>query len=184
VKDQALNQLQQELRQAKASPADVASLSALAAQLPRLQQYKHLKNRTAAQRRPRQLTFVGAALVGLAAIVFLIIASQSVLPTSWLYPVQKFSDSVAITVRPSYRATVMMKRSQQVNSLVANHASTDKILTTLADYTDQAKAYKTMPNANYAAFEFCETNLQQADAAAKPAVKQAIQQSLATLSAT
>lgn len=185
MRDKSLNLLRQELRQAGASQPEAAELSALAAKLPLLKDYKHIKDEGLKHEGHRYgllKPFVG--VVSLALVVFLILAAQAVLPTSWLYPVQKFSDSVAIDVHPQYRASVMMKRAQQVNALVKNHASSNKILATLDDYTNQARVYKTMPHANYAAFEFCKTNLQQAASAAPPAVKQAIQSSLQSLETT
>ena len=78
----------------------------------------------------------------------------------------------------------MMKRALQVNELVASHANPEKVLATLADYTEKASTYRSTPNADYAAFEYCKTNLQQAASTASPAVRQAIANSLQSLSST
>ena len=78
----------------------------------------------------------------------------------------------------------MMKRAQQVNVLVSEHASSKQILAVLVDYTSEASAYRSIPHSNYAAFEFCKTNLQQAKLAASPTVKNAISKSLQSLETT
>ncbi len=186
MKDQALKQLKQELRQAGARTAEISELSNIAAELPRLKHYEpaQAESMSVEQRLHGLLKPLTGGLAGLALGVLLILIAQPVLPTSKLYAVQKFSDSVAVDVHPQYRATVMMKRAQQVNALVASHASSDKILATLADYTNQAKIYQDLPHANYAAFEFCKTNLQQAAANAPQPVKSAIANSLQSLETT
>lgn len=180
------NKLEKELRAAGANGKEAAQLSAIAGMLPQLKTYKHIKDESLADWGGQHwiLKLVTGSVLSLALGVILILAAQPVLPTSWLYPVQKFSDSVAIDVHPQYRATVMMKRAQQVNALVTVHADYGKVMTTLADYTDQARVYETMPHANYAAFEFCKTNLKQAASLASPPVKQAIQISLQSLENT
>jgi hypothetical protein len=170
-------QLTKELTAAGASQAEVRQLVPIAANLSLLKASKPKRAFTFAQ----PLSFAAAGLV---MGMFLVIVSQAALPTSWLYPVQKLSDSVAIDVHSQYRATIMMKRAQQVNQLVANHASANEVLAALADYTNEASAYKTMPHASYSAFEYCKSNLQQASAAASPSVRQAISGSLDSLKTT
>lgn len=186
MKNQTIAQLKKELQVAGASAAEVSELSSIAAKLPQLKGYKYIENESIGLkgRQWRRVIPLAGSLTILALGALLILMSQSVLPTSWLYPVQKFSDSIAIDVHPQYRANVMMKRAQQVNALVAGHASSNTVLATLADYTEQAKIYETMPHTNYAAFEFCKSNLQQATIAASPTVRQAIQSSLQALEAT
>lgn len=186
MKEQTIRQLKKELQEAGASSAEASQLSGIATKLPQLKGYKHIKDEGVGikNRQWRWLKPLTGVLTGLAFGALLILVSQSALPTSWLYSVQKFSDSVVIDIHPQYRANIMMKRAQQVNALVANHASSSKVLATLADYTNQAKIYKTMPHADYAAFEFCKTNLQQATLSASPAVKRAIQSSLQSLEST
>lgn len=179
------NQLRKELRAVGASSAEASQLSALAEKLPQLKNYKHInESLIIKEKRWRFIKPLAGGIVGLALGALVIMISQPVLPTSWLYPIQKFSDSIAIDVRPQYRANVMMKRAQQVNTLVADHASNGKIMATLADYTNQARIYKSFPHANYAAFEYCKNNLQQAAINASPGVRNAIQNNLQSLETT
>jgi hypothetical protein len=125
---------------------------------------------------------IGAA--GLAAGLLLIAASQSVLPTSWLFPVQKATDSAAMAIHPQYRATVMMKRADQIHALVVGHANDQRILAALADYGAVVRSYKAVPHTDYAAFQYCESTLKQAAREATPQVNQAIQASLESLDTT
>ena len=119
--------------------------------------------------------------LGLAAGMLLLIAAQVATPASWLFPVQRASDGIAMDMHPQYRAVVMMKRARQVNQLVSDHADTQQVLMTLADYTRVADVYKSMPHANYAAFEYCELNLREASVSATPNVQRAITASLQSL---
>jgi len=175
-------QLHKELREAGASKREVRDLLPIAARLNRLPKEQRLE--------PSRVHWLGVAqpvayaALGIAFGVFLIIFSQAAVPGSWLYPVQKMSDSAVVKLRPQYRATVMMKRAQQVNQLVASHASSGTVMATLADYSRVAGAYKAAPNTNYAAFEFCESNLKQASASASPEVQKAIATSLNYLEAS
>lgn len=180
MKDEKLEQLESELRQAGAGVSEAADLSRLAFDLKKLKKYQ-VQNQDTKQFRLRLLRpyFAGALL--LAIVTLPIIWAQSVQPTNWLFPVQKAADSVAVSVHPGYRADVMMKRSEQVNNLVASGANERVILATLADYTAQAKSYEKMPHTSYAAMEYCETNLKQAAAVASPKIKNAIHASLDSL---
>jgi hypothetical protein len=183
MKDHKQQQLRKELRDASAKTAEIEELVPIASRLSLL---KHsvtpaVDAGKATTRWQRIFKPIAFGVSGLALGVAVIVISQSVLPTSQLYSIQKFSDNVAVSFHPQYRATVMMKRAQQVNELVAGHASSGKVLATLADYTKEASAYKSTPQANYAAFEYCKTNLQQAASAASPTVRQAISSSLESL---
>jgi hypothetical protein len=115
--------------------------------------------------------------------MFLIIISQTVLPGNVLYPVQKMSDSVAISIDPTYKATVMMRRADQVKELVDKHADSSKVISTLANYQNLALSYKST-SSNYDAFEYCEHSLKQAAAVAPTSEKQAINNDLASLNAS
>jgi hypothetical protein len=129
----------------------------------------------------RKLIPIGlTSISGLALGMALVILAQTVSPGSWLYPVQKLSDSVAMSVDPSYRGTVMMKRAQEVKQLIASHASSNLVLATLADYQAEAAAYKSVP-ANYAVYEYCKSNLRQAAANAPSPEHQAIDNALLSL---
>ena len=92
-------QLQKELSQVGASASEakellsvVASLRLLKDSQPAAAQKDTKPTRWAKIRRPVAFTSAGFA-VGM----FLVIFSQAALPTSLLYPVQKFSDSIAET---------------------------------------------------------------------------------------
>lgn len=178
----SLKQLRRELHSAGASPAEVRDLVPLAARLAALGTGSS-PSATTSSRWAKVVQLVAFSLTGLAAGMALVVISQSVLPGNVLYPIQKASDSIATSLHPSYRASVMMKRAQQVHELVVRHADTQHVLATLADYTRQAGAYKAAPHADYAAFEFCKTNLQQAAAMASPEVRRAIDNSLESLGA-
>jgi hypothetical protein len=182
MKDYKYRQLEKELKDAGANQSELRQLLPIAASLGSLKNNSEKAGQTF-----RVLKFArpfGFVASGLVAGMFLVIVSQAALPTSWLYPVQKFSDAVAINLHSQYRATVMMKRAQQVNELVADHASSKRVLATLADYMGEASTYKSTPHANYAAFEYCKSNLQQAAVAAPINVRQAISSSLQSLGTT
>lgn len=178
--------MRHELRHVGASKAEVQTLLPVATKLEQLVSLslpaiEERKPRSFRAQLARNLTLSAAVL---AAVFILIAVAQTVSPTNVLYPLQKLSDNIAISVHPQYRANVMMKRAQQVNTLVASHASTEKVLAVLSDYDAEAKAYKSMPHASYAAFEFCKTNLQQAAVSAPPQERQAILISLKPLNET
>lgn len=175
--------LSKELRMAGASDNEIQALLPIASSLKLLRGL--LKASDAHRRRqPRFVKIVCLAVAGSClAVVALVAISQLVSPTSWLYGVQKLSDNVAVAIHPSFRATVMMKRARQVNELVAAHASSNEVMTALADYTDEAAIYKSMPHADYAAFEYCKSKLEQAASIAVPTERQAILQSLRPLEA-
>jgi len=172
--------LRTELRQAGASDSEARELSDLAASL------KQLKGSMNAEMpvRRREKWSVGmpvlASVSGLVLGMTLVILSQMVLPGNPLYPVQKLSDNVAMSVTPSYRGIVMMKRAQEVKQLVAAHASSSLVLATLNDYKSEASAYKAT-TANYAAFEFCKSNLVQAATIAPSSERHLIDSTLSSL---
>jgi hypothetical protein len=179
---QSQTHLRKELRSAGADEAEADELLALASNL------KHLKGRqltyspVAARQRLRTLLPFGlTSLSGIALGMALVIFSQTVLPGSWLYPVQALSDNVAASVDSGYSGTVMMKRAEQVKQLIAAHASSKVVLATLADYKNEAAQY-TSVSTHYAAFEYCKTSLQQAAAIAPSPERQAIISTLDSLS--
>jgi hypothetical protein len=175
--------LKQELLHVGASAAEVKTLLPLAARLNELSSddVPQIGLHTARSTKLRLFRTLTVSVASIAACLILVASSQTVMPTSWLYSVQKLSDNVAVAVHPQYRATVMMKRAQQVNYLVATHADSQQVLAVLSDYDHQAGMYKNLPHANYAAFEFCKSNLQQAVKAAPPHERQAIIASLQPL---
>lgn len=171
-------QLRKELHQAGAKSSEINGLLSVATSL------KLLKEPATGQTWFRLLKPVLATASALVLGAIIVMLAQSATPTSWLYPVQKISDTAAIKAHPQYRATVMMRRAQQVNQLVADHASSRVILSTLASYDSQAAHYRNLPGASYAAFNYCKTNLEQAKTAASPNVRQAIVSSLDSLDTT
>jgi hypothetical protein len=168
-----------ELRIVGASNAELEQLLPIAANLSELKYYNTAVSEPPSsrglQRFLRSIVYAAPVLV---VGMFLIITSQTVLPTSRLYPLQKLSDDVAMSVHPQYRATVMMRRAGQVNRLVAEHADSHVVLATLADYTNVAGSYKSAAYANYTTFKYCEASLRQASGKAPPRVRQAIANSL------
>ena len=119
-----------------------------------------------------------SALIGLSLGASIVAYSQTSLPGSWLYPAKRVSEKVAVVLDPSYRATLMMRRSQEVEELIGAHASKPVVLAILADYRTEAAAYK---SPNYAAFEYCKNNLEQAAKAAPPPERSAIADALSSL---
>lgn len=173
-------QLQIELQAAGASEIELKDLTGIAAGLGKL---RSAKVQADAPPRKKFQLFLAVGIPStlcLIAGVLLVMIAQSVLPGSPLYTVQKMSDNVAISADASYRGIVMMKRADQVRALVNNHASSDTVLATLADYQKQAAHYKST-KANYAAFEYCEQSLKQAAAMAPNPEKQAITNTLQSL---
>jgi hypothetical protein len=181
-------QLREELREAGASLAEVKALLPIASRLSTLNNNSNPTISKGVSTAPNFWLKVAKptalAAFGLALGMYLVVISQATLPTSRLYTIQKLSDTIAADMHPQYRANIMMKRAQQVNALVAGHASSQQILATLADYTKEAGAYKSLSDGSYAAFEYCKTNLQQAASGASPDIRQAIAASLQSLDAT
>jgi hypothetical protein len=175
--------LHTELKAAGASTTELPELTTLANNLSALRHTDVSVSPLAKQPRKRlrrAMTLSIPAVFGLAFGMFLVIASQTVLPGNPLYPVQEGSDAIAVAIDPGYRGTIMMRRAAQVKMLVSQHAPSERILATLADYQKQASSYKTTAS-NYAAFEYCKNNLQQASMQANGGVRQAINSTLASL---
>jgi len=172
--------LSTELRQAGAKPAETAGLVEVADQLNGLKSGGPAYSPANSRHRYNWVGLGVAAITGILLGSFLVAYSQTSLPGSWLYPAKRLSEKVAVAVDPNYRATLMMRRSQEVEELVGRHAGQPVILATLADYRIEAAAYK---SGNYAAFEFCKNNLQQAANNATSAERAAINDTLSSLQA-
>jgi hypothetical protein len=177
--------LRNELKQAGASDSEVNELMRLTDSIKQLKEAKSMPKLPVMKfRRPAKWRLVAplglASVTGLVLGMAIVILSQATLPGNVLYPVQKFSDSVAVSLDPSYRGTVMMKRAQEVKQLIANHSNSNLVLATLSDYTSEASVYKSAYS-NYAAFEYCKDSLQQAATMATSSERQAIQSSLSSL---
>jgi hypothetical protein len=175
MKRSGQSELWRELQVAGADEAEINKLLPIAIGLRKLS--------TPRQKTPRwktPLLATGMTVAGLALGMALVIFSQAAMPGDWLYPVQKISDNAAVTLRPSYRGTVMMKRADQVKQLVAENARSGAVFTALADYQSEAAAYKS-DAANYALFDYCKADLQQAANKATGPERTAITQTLASL---
>ena len=167
--------LEKELLRAGAQPGEMAGLAAVASQLRALDRpILAPKSRRWGRLLPLTATALTALIVGASLVAY----AQTSLPGSWAYPVKQLSEKTAVAIDPSYRATLMMRRSQEVRQLVSRHADQGQVMATLADYRSAAAAYKSH---NYAAFEYCKSNLEQAAGIAPPSERAAINQTLATL---
>jgi hypothetical protein len=174
--------LREELRLAGAKQSETSELIEVAGRLHQLPAADKIHTQTAAGRPWRR--WRPAATLGLASIVGILVGAgvvayaQTSLPGSWLYPSKRLSENVAVAVDPNYRATLMMRRSQEVKQLVDRRAGKPVVLATLADYRTEAAAYK---STNYAAFEYCKSNLEQAAHAAPSPERTAISDTLSSL---
>jgi hypothetical protein len=167
------SRLKQELLAAGATASESRDLLALAGQLHDLPTGSPAIPKT----RGRWLQFSAAGIV-VVLLVSLVALSQSSLPGNWLYSVKRASESSLALVDPSYKGTIMMRRSQEVKTLIARHAAATQVLATLADYQTAAAAYQT---ADYSVFSDCKQNLQTAEIQASPEEKQAIAATLYSL---
>lgn len=164
-----------ELQAAGASESEARELQSLALQLGQL------KPRPARMhKRNWKLAVPIGAAIGALAILLVVVLTRGVMPSNMLYPVQRVSDSVAIAVHPSYRATVMMRQAEQVRELVETHAPSSAVMTALNDYQHQASAYRAH-YANYEVFEHCKDSLRQAANHANGQDRQAINHTLTGL---
>jgi hypothetical protein len=185
MKKRPQNNLRGELKSAGASASEITKLTGIASNLKRLKNSKSPSSKPIlhGQRPSRWKAPIPLGLTSLAGLILgmaLVIFSQTVLPGSRLYPVQKLSDNVAVAVHPDYRGVVMMKRAQEVKQLVAQRANLNTVLATLTDYKNEAAIYKSV-STNYAAFEYCKSNLQQAAQTAPNPERQAIDNTLLSL---
>ena len=175
------SKLRQELKSAGAKDEELGGLVEISYHLKRLKPAAVFTKLHRPMFRRRAWLLSGAALVlGLTAGTSVVSFAQTSLPGNALYPVKTFSEKVAVTTVPNYRATVMMRRAQEVNELVTHHAAPELVLTTLNRYKTVAAGYRPQ-KANYQAFVYCKTSLQQAQAFAGGSERQAIAQSVAAI---
>ncbi len=167
--------LRQELLAAGASETEAQDLKDLAMQLSRLK-----PGSDKARNRGWKLAVPLSIAAGVAIVLLIVTLANGSLPGNPLYPVQRTSDSVAIALHPSYRASVMMRQAEQVRVLVETHAPSSEVMTALNEYQHQATIYRTH-YANYRVFENCKNSLQQAANHAAGPDRQAIDQTLAGL---
>lgn len=180
------NDLREELKLTGATDSEIKELLPLAANLKQLKNSRGSQSKATVhrQRHSRWKTLLPIGITSITSLALgmtLVILSQTVLPGSVLYPIQKLSDNASMTVDPSYRGTVMMKRAQEVKQLIAKHAPSNLVMATLADYRVEASVYKSS-SANYAVFDNCKEYLQQAAAIAPSPERQAINNTLLSLS--
>jgi len=188
MKQPSSSKLKQELRDAGAAPGDATKLSQFATGLTRLQTGTP-KLSDGIRWRPRRrvwsvlpaVALAGAG--GLLAGLLLVALAQTSFPGSLLYPVKRASEAVALQTQPDYRGVLMMRRAQEVRELVSRNGSSDLVATTLHDYATDAIAYKAQTGQNYAAFRYCQANLQQAESQARGKERQQIAGTLAALPA-
>jgi hypothetical protein len=98
-----------------------------------------------------------------------------------LYPLKRTSEAVALQAQPDFRGVLMMRRAQEVRELVGHNGSPDLVASTLHDYASDAVAYKAQTTQNYAAFRYCQANLQQAESQASGQERQQIASTLADI---
>lgn len=163
-----------ELRSAGAKASETIGLIEIASQLKQLK----VASQQAPQSRWRLATVGLAAIAGILIGAGVMTYSQTSLPGSWAYPAKRLSENVAVAFDPNYRGTLMMRRSLEVEQLVNRRASPHTVLATLADYKTAASAYK---SSDYAAFEYCKSNLEQAATAAPTPERSAITNTLSSL---
>jgi hypothetical protein len=168
--------LSRELLQAGARDSETNRLVEVADQLRNLKKPGPVYSRANPGR--RLAAFGVTAVFGILIGAGLVAYAQTSLPGSWLYSSKRLSEKVAVAFDPNYRATLMMRRSQEVKDLVGQKANQHVVLATLADYKTEATAYK---SSNYAAFEYCKNNLEQAATVAPDPERTAIDGTLSSL---
>ena len=183
MKQHKLNTLSDELLSVGAGTDEARELSRLALALGELK-YTRAEQTSAfsSLKKSRRvwLPAVTAGIIGAALGMILITLAQTSLPGAPLYPLKRASEGVAVSVQSNYRGTIMMRRAQEVQALVNQHANQELVLGTLADYRLDAQAYE-QTSAHYSLFEYCKSSLQQAEAQATASEREAIQQTLDTL---
>jgi len=178
--------MRRELYTAGATTAEVDDLLLIADSLRLLRHSNSVVERKNRSRRGIKMIVVPAAyvLIGIMVSTFIAVIAQVASPDSWLFPVQKASDNVAVMLHPQYREVIMMRRADQVRELAVNESSARAQLGALTSYMEVADEYKNQPHADYAAFRYCESQLSQAAKTATPQVRQAINRSLYSLDTT
>ncbi|HEY2004092.1 MAG TPA: hypothetical protein VGH44_03160 [Candidatus Saccharimonadia bacterium] len=174
--------LKEELLSAGAGPVEADELMQLAMSVSQLKGAEPQYTKSHRKRLwPAAFGFwpmLGTAAAGLAAGTLVVAIAQTSLPGSWLYPVKRTSERVAMLTQPDYKAVVMMHRAQEVRMLVATKQSDHLVTAALSDYKTDMQGLKTK---NYAALDYCHDNLVQAGSMATPVEKQQISSVLTEL---
>jgi len=126
------------------------------------------------KRRKNYRSSIVSVLIGAAvACVVLITATQQVLPSSVLYPIENASDTALVILHPDYRGKRMMKQANQIEQLVRQHAPSNIVLASLTAYENDESAYQKTAT-NYATLGHCKDSLQAAATIAPTNERQAI----------
>ena len=146
-----LRSLKKELIETGASETEAAGLARIAAKLPMLRLSKN--------RRPLIVLRYATAIVLIIALV--VGLSQNSIPGEATYSIKRLSEQTIATFYPTYEKVIMVRRAQEIRSLVRKHASNYLVATTLTSYNAAAsQVYDS--SANYATFDACKTTLNQA----------------------
>jgi hypothetical protein len=183
--------LEQELILGGAGAAEARELARLARSLPELTQlpllqppptlqigHRAVRRRLWLRRLPLAGMFTGAVALAAMAMAVVTAAAQPAMPGDALYGVKRASESVAVRLAPGFHDETMMRRADEVSTLVRQRNNPGLIRTTLASY-DQAVAQD--PAGSYAARDYCAGMLKSAAKQADPATRSRIMQSLSHL---
>jgi hypothetical protein len=183
--------LEQELVLGGATASEARELAGLARQLPEVRQLpllqtpaglKHGHRMVRHRRTMRRWSLMGVLGGAMAAAVLVTVittaAAQTAAPGEALYPVKRASEAVAVRVAPGFHDDMMMRRADEVNTLVERHKSNGLISATLASYN---QAVTRDPAGSYAARDYCAGTLKAAAAKADPGTRSQIMHSLSQL---
>jgi hypothetical protein len=179
--------IRRELRSAGASDKESDHLAALAIQIsqltspevPRTERMKpYLRDRRVLSIAVRSALYLLSLLIGLLVGILLASNAQPSTPDSWLYPIKKLTEHLALHQDPEYRTALMMRRAQEVAYLVEAHSSTQNIMVALAAYK---KALGDSKSSSYPALAYCKDKLEQAEKQAHDPERQAIANMLDSL---
>lgn len=172
--------LQDELCLAGASAHQAAELATLAGQLKSLKTAPQATTKTLFEplvppARSRFKLYVLPAFSFLMIVAVLLTFAQSSLPGSLLYPVKRASENTVAFVDPGFKATMMMRRAQEINDLVATHAPAAVVVATLEDYRSDVQLYRV---SDTSVLKYCTSKLQAAAAIAPDYEKRVILKTL------
>ena len=178
--------IRNELIEAGATRREATDLALLATNLAQLKSdcsFKPSWLHSVVLLRRRRFTFAVSVLAAALLIVMVgvCLKAQSSLPGSKLHAVKQRSEDYVAWINPDFNKTIMMRRAQEVNDLVAAHASTNLILSTLNDYKSDVWTYNIH---DAGVLQYCRNKLQTAAPNATPEVKDAISRTLGSLPIT
>ena len=179
--------IRNELIEAGASRTEVNELALLASDLGKLKgdhsfvRPTHIRHRITFRHKNPVFAFTALTACLLIVVVGIGLLAQRSLPGGRLYSVKQQSEDAIAVVDPGFQKTVMMRRAQEVNDLVALHASPDLILATLDDYQSDVWTYKI---SDAQVLHYCRAKLQAAAPNATPEVKDAISRTIGSFPLT